>query len=307
MLDVVRGMTRASPGLAAGLAILVIAGGVLPVAITLATGRVIGAIPAAAEAGLASGAGDRLIDALAVFAVLYVLSFVAGSLLQPLGIAVGLKFALFVRESVLEATTAPVGTAHLEDPAVADELALMENAELRQALSRSIVPSLSQLAVVRLAGVGQAIVLFAFAWWAPLVVFGAVLLSHRWLRREVATFLRGNELATSGLRRANYFRELAVGSGAAKEIRVFGLAAWAMDGFARRWREAMGEVWRERGSHRFLIWQLAAASAVAYGLVFYAIGGAALSGRIGLGQVAVYASAAVGMQHMGVVKDFVLP
>lgn len=298
MIDVVAGIFRTSPVYAALVGALVVAGGALPVALTVATGAAVGAIPAAARSGLESTAGHHLYGALLAFSLVYVAQFVLAYVLSPAGMALGLRFALFVREEVLAATFAPIGTAHLEDPAVADELALIENAEIRQALSRSIVPALCDLLSSRLAGVGQAVILLTFAWWAPAIVLAAGLMTHRWLRREIATFIQANETATMGLRRSVYFRDMAVGAGAAKEVRVFGLGAWTVGRFSDWWRSAIGDVWRERASHRWLVVQVAAAAALAYGVVFYAIGRAALAGHIGLGRVAVYATAAVGMTNL---------
>ena len=133
MLDVVVGIARTSRPRALLLGCLVLAGGTLPVAVTLATGAVVGRVPAAARDGLGSPSGEQVMGALAVFATVYVASIVAGALQQPLAVAVGLRFALYVREQVVTATTTPVGTAHLEDPAVADgELAEVVRAPHRR-------------------------------------------------------------------------------------------------------------------------------------------------------------------------------
>ncbi len=303
VLELVRAVVRASGWRALLVGLLVVAAALLPVALTIATGSVVGAVPAAAREGSASPAAQRLLTSLVVFAIVYVAQVALAYAAHPASVALGLRFALYLREQVLAATSAPVGIEHLEDPDVAEELGLIENVEIRQALSRSIVPSLLLLTGGRLLGIGQAAVLFAFAWWAPLVIGASALLTHRWLRRDVATFLRANELATSGLRRSRYLRDVAVGGAFAKEVRVFGLGPWAVEGFASRWREAMGEVWRERGSNRVLVVQVAAASALAYGAVFFGIGHAALDGRIGLGAVAAYSAAAIGMMNLAYAGD----
>lgn len=291
-------MWRSSPWRGTLLGALALVGGGLGVALTVATGAVVGSVPAAAHSGLSSPAGHRLLDRLGLFALIYLLEFVTGYLVQPLGVSLGLRFALFVRRVVLTATFGPVGTSHLEDPAVADEIAMIENAEVRQAVSRTIVPELAGLGAVWVSGVGQAIVLVLFAWWAPLLVLGAAWTTRLWLKREIAIFLRSNELATTSLRRSNYLREIALGNPSAKELRIFGLAPWTISAFRGLWHTAMDDVWTERRNNRWTLWAVGPAFAVAYGLVFYGIGHAAVAGHISLGAAAVYSSAAIGMMNL---------
>ena len=295
LVRVIGAVWRSHPWRSGLLAGLILAGGALAVALTVATGAVVGAVPAAARAGLGSSAGHRLLLLLAVFGVAYTAQFVVGHLIQPLGVSLGLRFALFVRESVMAATSQPVGTAHLDDPATAGELGMIENAEVRQAASRMMVPGLSSLGAAWVAGIGQAVILGFFAWWAPLLILAAAWGTRRWIAREVANFLHAQQMATASLRRSNYLREVALGNAAAKELRVFGLGQWSVQAFGDLWHRAMADVWVERHSSRKTLLAVAPAFALAYGLVFYAIGQAAIGGQVSLGHAAAYSSAALGM------------
>ena len=66
-------------------------------------------------------------------------------------------------------------------------------------------------------------VLFAFAWWAPLVLAGAWLATH-WLLRESGVWRdRNTDEVRSAQRDADYAYRLAVDPPASKELRLFGL------------------------------------------------------------------------------------
>src|SRR5204863_7129396 len=88
-----------------------------------------------------------------------------------------------------------------------------------------------------LGGLFSAIVLEAFAWWAGLLLAGAWLATH-WLLRESAVWRdRNTDEVRSAQRDAEYAYRLAVDPPPAKELRLFGLADWALDRFiARRTR-----------------------------------------------------------------------
>ena len=92
-------------------------------------------------------------------------------------------------------------------------------------------------------GVASRGVLFAFAWWAPLVLAGAWLATH-WLLRESAVWRdRNTDEVRAAQRDADYAYRLAVDPPAAKELRLFGLADWTIDRFiARRTRAARAAV-----------------------------------------------------------------
>ena len=80
----------------------------------------------------------------------------------------------------------------------------------------------------------SAIVLFAYAWWAPLVLAGAWLATH-WLLRESAVWRdRNTEEVRSAQRDADYAYRLAVDPPPAKELRLFGLADWTIARFVKR-------------------------------------------------------------------------
>ena len=88
------------------------------------------------------------------------------------------------------------------------------------------------------AGLASAAVLFGYAWWAPLAARRGLAGSTHWLLRESGVWRdRNTDEVRSAQRDADYAYRLAVDPPAAKELRLFGLAGWAVDRFiARRTR-----------------------------------------------------------------------
>ena len=130
-------------------------------------------------------------------------------------------------------------------------------------------------------GLASAVVLAGFAWWAPLVLVLAWGSTH-WLLRESGVWKDRNTTEVRlAQRHADYAYRLAVDPQPAKELRLFGLAGWAVERFIER-RQLLFELQyratrlRERSVGLCLL--LVAAANVA---VFAALGLAATSGRLG--------------------------
>ena len=119
-------------------------------------------------------------------------------------------------------------------------------------------------------------------------------LSTHWLLRESAVWHdRNTEEVREAQRHADYAYRLAVDSPAAKELRVFGLADWTVERFRSRRQRLFDLQWkatrlRERPLIHALLIVLAANV-----LFFWILAADAAAGRIALGQVVTFASAAV--------------
>lgn len=292
-----RELIRCSPRLAGTLGLVVITSAALPVATVVATGKLVGAVHEALRDS-ASGVPVRLGALVLAVGLLYVTGQLMGALQRPIFFLTGSRFTLYLREMVESATVRPVGIAHLEDPLFKDEVALVDGIESGNWPPAQIVSGLSMTLVGWLAGLGLAALLGGFAWWAPLLILLSFWPIRRWIARDVAVFVEAAERSSTDLRRSTYLRSLATGPEAAKEVRIFGLSSFVAERFAHQWLQAMKKVWRARKGNRWLVVQGAAAQAFAYGLVFFFIGRAGFHGDLGLGEVAVYTQAALGMMQL---------
>ncbi|MFI6904541.1 ABC transporter ATP-binding protein [Nonomuraea sp. NPDC050394] len=134
------------------------------------------------------------------------------------------------------------GVARMENPEVADHFSLAQGRAPGALPVGPAVGALAQLGATRLTGLAAALTLASYAWWAPLPLAAAWMLTGRWVDREVRGAVAGFAASTASLRRATYFRNLGLLPAGAKELRVFGLGPWLVRRFAAAWAEGMREV-----------------------------------------------------------------
>jgi len=143
-------------------------------------------------------------------------------------------------------------------------------------------------------GLVCAVLLFGFAWWAPLLLAGAWIATHHLLRESAVWKDRNTDEVRSAQHDADYAYRLAVNPGPAKELRLFGLVDWTIARFVdRRTRLHALQYEATRLREKPVLWSLLLVAAANLA-VFSALGFAAADGRVSLGQAIVFAQAAVG-------------
>ena len=279
-------LRRAAPGLSALWWAMVVAGGLAPVALALATGVLIRAVEA----------GDTLAGPLTLVGVVLVGFQTLGPAQHAVGANLGWRAASWMNDELLAATTAPAGLAHLERPDLTDDLTMARDFDLGIAgpplhISMEFIDDgLGRL----VAGVASALVLVAFAWWAPLVL-GLGWGSTHWLLREGGVWKdRNTDVVRKAQRHADYAYRLAVDPPAAKEIRLFGLSDWVTERFATGRRRLYDLQWEATRMRERSMAGSVVIVTVANGLVFWRLGAAALDGRLSLAAAAVFFQAAIG-------------
>jgi ATP-binding cassette, subfamily B, bacterial len=260
--------------------------GVLPAVFAIAMGVLVGAVQN----------GDGLAGPLAFAGTVFVLLQVLSPIHRAVSANLGDRTAAWLYDRLTESCVRPPGMGHLEDSKLTGDLTVARDFDLGMTgppLSLSVDFIASGL-VEMIGGIACALVLFAYAWWAPLVLGGAWLATH-WLLRESAIWRdRNTDEVRAAQRDADYAYRLAVDPAPAKELRLFGLAGWTIDRFvARRTRLHALQYEATRLREKSMLWSLllVAAANVA---VFWSLAGAAASGSLSLGQVVVFAQSAVG-------------
>jgi ATP-binding cassette subfamily B protein len=278
--------------------------GLLPIAMILAIGSLVGAVPGAVAHGFNSSDGTQALWGLVAVAAAFLLEGVSDALGQYAHAALSSRFVIAVHETVVTAAAVPAGIAPLEDPEIAGQLSAVE--EFQNSWSfRSAMWSLQGWAVQRIQGIAAFIILLGFRWWAPLLMLAAWRVS---LWAILNWVMRGTEISqiesSMGLRRARYFRGLAVDAPAAKEVRVFGLGDWLGQQYTQTWLGSMGELWRVRreGTRRIIL--AGAVLALAHGVVLGLLGRAAFLGDISPSKLAVFALAVFTTQCLGAAGDY---
>jgi ATP-binding cassette, subfamily B, bacterial len=191
----------------------------------------------------------------------------------------------------------PPGIAHLEDASLTTDLTVARDFD-RGMTGPPLQIAIDFIAgdlVATFAGVASAAVLFAYAWWASILLAGAWLATH-WLLRESAVWRdRNTPEVRAAQRDADYAYRLAVDAAPAKELRLFGLAGWTLDRFVtRRTRLHALQYQATRLREKPLLWSglLVTAANVA---VFWSLASSVQHGGLTLGAVVVFAQSAVGV------------
>jgi len=260
--------------------------GLLPPLFAIAMGVLVGAVQR----------GDSLVKSLTMAGVVFVLLQVLSPLHHAVGANLGNRTAAWLYDELTTACTGPPGMGHLEDPRLTTDLAMARDFDLSitgPPLSISMDFIASGM-VEMVGGLASALILAAYAWWAPPLLIGAWLGTH-YLPRE-SSFWRDRDTAEvrEAQRHADYAYRLAVDPPAAKELRLFGLAAWTVERFTSRRRRLLDLQWQAtRLRERPVLWSLLLALSANI-LVFWAIAEDAAAGRLPLGRVVTFASAAVG-------------
>jgi ABC-type multidrug transport system fused ATPase/permease subunit len=260
--------------------------GTLPAAFAIAMGALVGAVER----------GDSLAWSLALVGAVFVTLQILSPLHQAIGANLGSRLSAWLNDELAAACVVPPGMGHLEDPRLTTDLTMARDFDLGiSGPPLSIAMDFIASGMVEMiGGLASALLLAAYAWWAPLLLVGAWFATH-WLLRDSAIWHdRRTEEVREAERHADYAYRLAVQPPAAKEVRLFGLAEWTVERFSSRRRQLLDLQWRAtRLRQRPVVWSLLVVLSANL-LVFWAIARDASDGRLALGMAVTFASAAVG-------------
>lgn len=278
-------LPRVHTGLATAWWALIVVRGVLPAVFTVSVAVLVGAVQRQ----------DSLVPPLAAVSAVFLLMQLLAPVHAQAGTSLGERLSSWLHDKLAEATTSPPGLAHLESRRLTDRLTMARDFDLGISgppMSISI-GLISGGLVEAMTGLAQASLLFAFSWWAPVLVAGAWLSTH-WLLRESSGWDRSTQHVLDAQRRAEYTYRLAVDAPAAKELRIFGLGAWTVGRFAAERRRMIELRWQATRLRQRPLLRVVLVIVTANALVFWAIARQASSGALGASEVAMFALAAVG-------------
>jgi ABC-type multidrug transport system fused ATPase/permease subunit len=279
-------LPKADGRLAAAWWFVLVLRGLLPAMFALAMGYLVGAVER----------GEELWGGLALVGVVFLLLQVLSPLHRAIGANLGDRTAAWLYDRLTDACVRPPGMAHLENSKLATDLTVARDFDLGMT-GPPLFISLDFIAgglVEMLGGLTSVALLFAYAWWAPLLLGGAWLTTH-WLLRESAVWRdRNTDEVRSAQRDADYAFRLAVDPAPAKELRLFGLADWILERFVeRRTRLHALQYQATRLREKPVAWSLILL-VTANLIVFWSLAAAATQGSLSLGQVVVFAQSAIG-------------
>jgi ATP-binding cassette subfamily B protein len=277
-------LPKAARSLAIAWWLVLLLRGALPAAFAIAMGVLVGAVQR----------GGSLAMPLASAGVVFVLLQVLSPLHRAIGVNLGSRAAAWLYDRLTMACVGPPGMGHLEDPSLTTDLTMARDFDLGiSGPPLSISMDFIASGMVEMAsGLASAMVLAAYAWWAALLLAGAWLATH-WLLRESAIWRdRNTDEVRAAQRHADYAYRLAVDSPAAKELRLFGLSGWVVERFASRRKHLLDLQWHAtRLRERPVLWSLLLVVSANI-VVFWTLAADAIAGRLALGQVVTFISAA---------------
>ena len=265
---------------------VLLARGVLPAMFAVAMGVLIRAVQQ----------GDSLAVPLSFVGI----TFVALQVLTPIHSAVsynlGSRVAAWLYDRLTDACVRPPGMGHLEDPELTNDLTVAREFDFGMTGPPMHINMdfIAGSLVEMVAGLASALVLFGYAWWAPIVLGGAWLSTH-WLLRESGVWKdRNTDEVRNAQRHADYAYRLAVDPPAAKELRLFGLGGWTIDRFIERRKRLFELQYRAtRLRERPVVWCVLLVTA-ANVLVFWSLANDVSAGRLSLSSGIVFVQVAIG-------------
>lgn len=243
-LLVFRLLPDAGRGLVAAVVAVDVVLGLLPIAFVVATSVVVGQVPAAIDGGVGSPAWDELV----VVFLLATAAFIGQQVLGPVQSALNVRMKRTIDgrnvDSILAITLGSVSIAPMEDPGTLDAVENATNPYQRD-FSTPGEAAGGFLALIarylRVLGFGV-LVGVLLTWWAGLAVVAATMAFRYGQRGGLRKYSQVWTDIVPVRRRALYLRETAMGAGAAKESRIFGLTGWLTDRYGEAYTRMYGAV-----------------------------------------------------------------
>jgi ABC-type multidrug transport system fused ATPase/permease subunit len=280
-------LPRAAGALAIAWWIVLLMRGLLPALFAITMGVLVGAVQR----------GDSLAIPLTSAGVVFILMQVLSPFHQAIGANLGSRTAAWLYDELTTACVRPPGMGHLEDPRLTADLTMARDFDLGISgppLSISMDFIASGL-VMLVGGLAAAAVLIAYSWWAPLLLIGAWLGTHWFLRESAVWHDRNTDEVREAQRHAEYAYRLAVDPPAAKELRLFGLAAWTVERFTSRRRRLLDLQWHAtRLREKPLLWSVLLVLSANI-VVFWIMAEDAAAGRLDLARLVTFASSAASV------------
>jgi ATP-binding cassette subfamily B protein len=277
----VRALWSLGPRWVLAVLVLTVAVGAFSNLAIVAMGLAVSRIPAAARAGLHGAAGTRLIVALAVAVGLYVLSLLTGPYEQMLSTSVKALLNERMQQRLMRAVNTPVGISHLEDATTLDRLELAQG-KLAAWVPADAPVTLAAVLGTRLGGVVACVVVGTFRWWIGLGLFVMWLAVRGPLRRIIVGQVFAYRMQAEVMRRAYAFHQTAWRPESSKEMRVFGLGDWMVDGYRTHARKGIETSWRALRKVNPTMAGLGAVVLVGYALALAVIARAGLDHQLKL-------------------------
>ncbi|MFJ8752655.1 ABC transporter ATP-binding protein [Streptomyces sp. NPDC102441] len=268
-------------------AVMAVLAGAAPVGITIGIGELVDVLTPAIGQGLGTPAAQECYRWVALIVVLFFLTHLAESARTALGRSLGRRVTGRLRERVMTAASEPATIGHLEDPGYLGRLGRARGDGTIDMPPGEALFGFSTKASMWVTSIGSAVLLTQVTWGLGLIVFAVFVVIHTRLVRNYRTAVIETVNQTTKLRRTSYLRDVPTTPGAAREVRLFGLAGFFRDAYHSEWRTNMTEVWRRRREHDLFVVVVVVVTGLTVASVFYYLAYRAATGRTTVGDLAI--------------------
>lgn len=263
------------------------------------TGKFIGSLPAAIAAGSGSSQAETTWWWMAATTVAFVVGPVTAAGVAAVGAAITARFLVVYSDLVADLGTHADELAWFDDPTFAGRLDAVAQSP-RDWLFVSGTNAGWGVLAERCTALGALFLLLSWNWYVPLLAVAAWLFGAR-LSTQWGSAIHDDMLQVTGVgrRRARYLQRLLTSSGAAKEVRLFGVADWLVDLYVRTWHEAMRVIWSRRTRGLWYIGASALTVLVGTGAAFAFLAHDAWTGAISTGSLVSLVQAVLALSAFG--------
>ena len=252
--NLARLVPRAGPGLTAGVALVNLVAGALPVMFVVGVSVVLGKVPAALSGGLHSAAWHSLVEVFALSAAAFVAQQIVTPFATSLAELVARRIDGQVYDELMAASLRSAGIGPLEDQEALDDLRGATGA-LQFGVQSPGQACAGLLALIarytQLAGYAAAVGM-AYSWLAAAGLVAATLLFRYGQRGGLRKYATVRFTLQAAERKVDYLRNLSIQPQAGKEIRIFGLVPWLRSGLREACLAVLMPIWAER--RRVYLW-----------------------------------------------------
>ncbi|MFJ8868915.1 ABC transporter ATP-binding protein [Streptomyces sp. NPDC102473] len=242
-----------APAVSTLTALTAVLAGAAPVGITIAIGELVDGLTSAVGKGTSGPVADECFRWVGVIVLLFLVTHLAESARSALGRALGRRVTGRLGERVMGAASEPTTVGHLEDSAYLGRISRARGAGTIDMPPGEAVFGYSTRSTLWVTAIGSAALLTGVAWWLGPIVFVVFTLLHSRLVRNYRKAVVETVNQTTELRRTSYLRDVPITPGAAREVRLFGLAGFFREAYEAEWRTNMAEVWRRRREHDLFV------------------------------------------------------
>src|SRR5262245_53516558 len=195
-------LSRADRGLALAWWSVLLVRGFLPAVFAVAMGGLVAAVQSGAKPAVP----------LLILTAAFLLTQVLAPIHQAISANLGSRVAAWLYDRLTEACVKPPGIGHLEDPRLTSDLVTAREFDLGMTGPPMHINMdfIAAELLQTVTGIACAMVLFAFAWWAPVLLAGAWFLTHRLLRESAVWRDRHTPEVREAQRHVDYAYRLAV-------------------------------------------------------------------------------------------------